>query len=189
MALPMDREGALALLKEHTKTESLLRHAYSVEAAMKHFADFYGEDAAYWSMVGLLHDLDYEEYPEEHCRHTPEYLRAAGFDEAFIHAVLSHAWGNCSDVEPTLQMEKVIYTVDELTGFVSACALVRPSKSLMDLEVKSVKKKFKDAAFAAKVDRGLIKGGCELMGMPFDEVVAHVIEAMRPISAELGLNV
>lgn len=188
MSLPFNREQALELLKTYNKTESLLRHAYAVEAAMGHFAAFYGEDVDYWKMVGLLHDLDYELHPDEHCRHTPDMLRKAGFDEAFVHAVLAHGYGLCTDTVPELPMEKVVYTVDELTGFVTACALVRPSKSLSDLEVKSVKKKFKDPAFAAKVDRDLIRGGCEKMGMELDAVIGHVIEALRPISKELGLS-
>lgn len=111
MALPMDRAAALELLKTHTHTQSLIHHAISVEAAMRHFAEFYGEDVEYWGMVGLLHDLDYEEHPEEHCQYTPGYLREAGFDEDFIRAVLSHGYGLCTDVKPEKQMEKVIYTV------------------------------------------------------------------------------
>ena len=155
---------------------------------MRHFAEFYGENVEYWGMVGLLHDLDYEEHPEEHCQYTPGYLREAGFDEDFIRAVLSHGYGLCTDVKPEQQMEKVIYTVDELTGFITAVALMRPSKSLLDLEVKSVKKKFKDKAFAAKVDRDLIRGGAEMMGMELDQVMEHCILALRTINAELGFQ-
>ena len=186
MALPMDRAAAFQLLRQHTETESLIKHAISVEAAMRHFAELYGEDVEYWGMVGLLHDLHYEKYPEEHCQHTPVYLREAGFDEGFIHAVLSHGYGLCTDVEPEKPMEKVIYTVDELTGFITACALMRPSKSLLDLEVSSVKKKFKDKKFAAKVDRDLIRGGAERMGMDLDEVMRHCIAALQTINTELG---
>jgi putative nucleotidyltransferase with HDIG domain len=188
MALPMDRAAALELLKTHTHTQSLIHHAISVEAAMRHFAEFYGENVEYWGMVGLLHDLDYEEHPEEHCQYTPGYLREAGFDEDFIRAVLSHGYGLCTDVKPEKQMEKVIYTVDELTGFITAVALMRPSKSLLDLEVKSVKKKFKDKAFAAKVNRDLIRGGAEMMGMELDQVMEHCILALRTINAELGFQ-
>ena len=169
MALPMDRAAALELLKTHTHTQSLIHHAISVEAAMRHFAEFYGEDVEYWGMVGLLHDLDYEEHPEEHCQYTPGY-------------------GLCTDVKPEKQMEKVIYTVDELTGFITAVALMRPSKSLLDLEVKSVKKKFKDKSFAAKVNRDLIRGGAEMMGMELDQVMEHCILALRTINAELGFQ-
>ena len=188
MALPMDRAAAYQLLQEYTKTESLIKHAISVEAAMRHFAEFYGEDVEYWGMVGLLHDLDYEKYPEEHCQHTPVYLREAGFDEEFIHAVLAHGYGLCTDAVPEKPMEKAVYTVDELTGFITACALMRPSRSLLDLEVSSVKKKFKDKKFAAKVDRDLIRGGAEMMGMELDEVIAHCIAALQTINTELGFQ-
>ena len=188
MALPMDRAAAFELLKQHTHTESLIHHAISVEAAMRHFAEFYGEDVEYWGMVGLLHDLDYEEQPDEHCQVTPIYLREAGFDEDFIRAVLSHGYGLCTDVEPQKQMEKVIYTVDELTGFITAVALMRPSKSLLDLEVSSVKKKFKDKKFAAKVKRDVIRDGAERLGMDLDAVMEHCILALRTINEELGFQ-
>ena len=155
---------------------------------MLHFAEFYGEDVEYWGMVGLLHDLDYEEHPDEHCQVTPIYLREAGFDEDFIRAVLSHGYGLCTDVEPQKQMEKVIYTVDELTGFITAVALMRPSKSLLDLEVSSVKKKFKDKKFAAKVKRDVIRDGAERMGMDLDAVMEHCILALRTINEELGFQ-
>ena len=188
MALPMDRAAAFELLKQHTHTESLIHHAISVEAAMRHFAEFYGEDVEYWGMVGLLHDLDYEEHPDEHCQVTPIYLREAGFDEDFIRAVLSHGYGLCTDVEPQKQMEKVIYTVDELTGFITAVALMRPSKSLLDLEVSSVKKKFKDKKFAAMVKRDVIRDGAERLGMDLDAVMEHCILALRTINEELGFQ-
>lgn len=179
MALPMDRAAAFELLKQHTHTESLIHHAISVEAAMRHFAEFYGEDVEYWGMVGLLHDLDYEEHPDEHCQVTPIYLREAGFDEDFIRAVLSHGYGLCTDVEPQKQMEKVIYTVDELTGFITAVALMRPSKSLLDLEVSSVKKKFKDKKFAAGCSRDIIRTGAERLGWTLDELMDKTLQAMR----------
>ena len=188
MALPMDRAAAFELLKQHTHTESLIHHAISVEAAMRHFAEFYGEDVEYWGMVGLLHDLDYEEHPDEHCQVTPIYLREAGFDEDFIRAVLSHGYGLCTDVEPQKQMEKVIYIVDELTGFITAVALMRPSKSLLDLEVSSVKKKFKDKKFAAKVKRDVIRDGAERLRMDLDAVMEHCILALRTINEELGFQ-
>ena len=188
MALPMDRAAAFELLKQHTHTESLIHHAISVEAAMRHVAEIYGEDVEHWGMVDLLHDLDYEEHPDEHCQVTPIYLREAGFDEDFIRAVLSHGYGLCTDVEPQKQMEKVIYTVDELTGFITAVALMRPSKSLLDLEVSSVKKKFKDKKFAAKVKRDVIRDGAERMGMDLDAVMEHCILALRTINEELGFQ-
>ncbi|MEG2203977.1 MAG: hydrolase [Oscillospiraceae bacterium] len=186
--LPMDRAGAWALLCAHTRTESLRKHALCVEGAMRYFARLYGEDVEWWGMVGLLHDLDFEEHPEQHCQITPVLLREAGFPEDFVRAVLTHGWGLCTEVEPTLPMEKVIYAADELTGFVTACALVRPSKSVMDLEPKSVKKKFKDAAFAAKVRRDVIQAGADRMGMPLDELIGHVILALREISDEIGFG-
>lgn len=188
MSLPMNREEAYGLLLEHTQSESLIKHALSVEGAMRYFARLYGEDPEYWGMVGLLHDLDYEKYPEEHCKHTPVYLKEKGFDEAFICAVLSHGYGLCTDVVPEHQMEKVILTVDELVGFLTACAYMRPSKSVMDMELKSVKKKFKTLNFAAAVNREHITKSAEMMGMPLDEVMEHCILAMREIADSIGLG-
>lgn len=189
MALPCTRDQALELLQKYVKTKSLQHHSFAVEAAMRHFAQLNGEDVEYWGMVGLLHDLDYELHPEEHCQHTPGMLREAGFDEDFIRSVLSHGYGLCTDVEPVHIMEKVIYTVDELTGFITAVALVRPSKSLMDLTVKSVKKKWKTDNFAAKVDRALIQKGCDLLGLPLEEVIDSTIKGLIPASEALGLAV
>ena len=146
---------------------------------MRHFAEFYGEDVEYWGMVGLLHDLDYEEHPEEHCQYTPGYLREAGFDEDFIRAVLSHGYGLCTDVKPEKQMEKVIYTVDELTGFITAVALMRPSKSCQDMEVKSLKKKYKDKKFAAGCSRDVIQQGADRLGWTLEELMEKTILAMR----------
>ena len=186
MALPMDRAAALELLKTHTHTQSLIHHAISVEAAMRHFAEFYGEDVEYWGMVGLLHDLDYEEHPEEHCQYTPGYLREAGFDEDFIRAVLSHGYGLCTDVKPEKQMEKVIYTVDELTGIITAVALMRPSKSCQDMEVKSLKKKYKDKKFAAGCSRDVIQQGADRLGWTLEELMEKTILAMR--SCEDAVN-
>ncbi len=183
----LDRAKALELLHKHTKTDSLIRHALSVEGAMRHFAVLYGEDADYWGIVGLLHDLDYEEHPEQHCQFTPLILRENGYDEEFIHAILTHGYGLCTDVKPEKQMEKVIYTIDELTGFISACALMRPSKSVMDMEVSSVKKKFKTLNFAAAVNRTLILEGAAMMGMEFDVLVHETIMAMRAIAESIGL--
>ncbi len=179
MTLPITHEQAEELLGQHIKSESLLGHSRSVEYGMRYFAKLYGEDVEYWGMVGLLHDLDYEKYPDEHCNHTPEYLREAGFDDGFIHAVLSHGYKKCTDVAPESMMEKVIFTIDELCGFINACALMRPSKSTMDMEVSSVKKKFKTLNFAAAVDREHIKYGAELMGIDMNELFSHTIMAMR----------
>ncbi len=187
-SLPMDRAGAFALLCRHTQTESLRRHALCVEGTMRYFARFYGEDIEWWGMVGLLHDLDFENHPDKHCSVTPGLLREAGFDEAFVRAVLSHGYGMCTDVEPVHPMEKALYASDELTGFVTACALMRPSKSVMDLEVKSVKKKFKQASFAASVKREVIELGAERMEMPLDELIEHVILALREIADDIGFG-
>ncbi|OQB23666.1 MAG: hypothetical protein BWY11_01657 [Firmicutes bacterium ADurb.Bin182] len=181
------REKAYELLTEYNKNESLVRHALAVEAVMRYFASKTGNDEDYWGEVGLLHDLDYELYPEQHCRMTEKILKDKGYDEAFIRAVMSHGYGMCTDVEPELTMEKVLYTIDELTGLVTAAAYMRPSRSVMDMEVKSVKKKFKDKAFAAGVNRDVILSGCEMLGMDLDTVIAYTIEGMRSAADTLGL--
>jgi len=181
------REEALAVLKQYNGSEALLKHGMAVEAVMREFAARAGEDAEYWGQVGLLHDVDYEKWPEEHLKVAPRLLKEAGFDDAFIHAVCAHGWTLCSDVEPQLYMEKVLFTIDELTGLINATAIMRPSKSVMDLEVKSVKKKFKDKGFAAGVNREIILKGCELLGVPLDEVIDICIEGMRKNHEEIGL--
>ena len=181
------RDESLEVWKKYNSSDALLRHAYAVESVMRYFAEKAGEDPDYWGQVGLLHDIDYEKWPEEHCKKAPELLRENGYDDAFIHAVCSHGFGLCSDVEPELQMEKVLYTIDELTGLVTAAAYMRPSHSVMDMEVKSVKKKFKDKGFAAGVNRDVIQGGCEKLGMPLDEVISYTIEGMRNVHEALGL--
>jgi putative nucleotidyltransferase with HDIG domain len=188
MGRMLDREEAWTLLCEYTKTPSLRAHALAVEAVMRYFARLSGEDEEVWGVIGLLHDFDYEKYPEEHCKKSAEILREMGIDEKCVHAVSSHGFGLCSDVEPTDRMEKVLYTTDELTGLINAACLMRPSKSVLDLEVKSVKKKFKDSAFAAGVNRQVIKNGCEMLGMELDEVIRLTIEGMREKAAELGLK-
>lgn len=181
------RNKALSVLKQYNQNEALIRHALSVEAVMREFAAAAGEDVEYWGTVGLLHDVDYEQYPQMHCKKAPELLEAAGYDEAFIHAVISHGYGLCADVEPLLYMEKVLYTVDELTGLIAATALMRPSRSVMDLEVKSVKKKFKDKAFAAGVNREVINNGCTMLGMELDDVIGRCIAGMKTVAQDIGL--
>ena len=181
------REKALALLKEYNESQALVTHGLAVEAIMRHYAAKAGEDVEYWGCVGLLHDVDYEKYPEEHCKKAVEILQDAGYDEAFIHAVVSHGYGLVSDVEPQLYMEKVLYTVDELSGLINATAIMRPSHSVMDLEVKSVKKKFKDKKFAAGVNREVILDGCQRMGAELDEVINECILGMRENHEALGL--
>lgn len=181
------REKAFALLQEYNGNQALVVHGLAVESIMRHFAAKAGEDVEYWGCVGLLHDVDYEKYPEEHCKKAVEILQGAGFDEGFIRAVVSHGYGLVCDVEPQLYMEKVLYTVDELSGLINAAAILRPSHSVMDLEVKSVKKKFKDKKFAAGVNREVILDGCKRLGMELDEVIAQCIEGMRENHEALGL--
>lgn len=181
------RDEALALLRQYNDNDALLKHAYAVEAVMRRFAARFGEDVEYWGLVGLLHDIDYQKWPEEHLQVAPRLLRDAGFDEAFVRAVCAHGYGLCSDVKPELPVEKTIYTIDELTGLITAAALMRPSRSVTDIEVKSVKKKFKDKHFAAGVNRDVILAGCEMLDLPLDEVIAESIEGMRDVHEALGL--
>lgn len=173
------REQAFQLLSEFNKADKAIKHALAVEAAMRYLAAKRGGDVEQWGVVGLIHDLDYEQFPTEHCKKTAEILRGRGWPEEYIRAAISHGWGSCSDVEPQSDMEKVLFAIDELTGLVAACALVRPSKSVMDLEVKSVKKKWKEKQFAAGVDRSVIEKGAGLLGVPLDELIADVIAALR----------
>lgn len=182
------RDEALALWREHNDDDSLFRHALSVEACMRRFASASGEDPEYWGLVGLLHDIDYQRHPDEHLRHSGPILAAAGYPESFIHAVDSHGWGICTSVEPTHYMEKVLFAIDELTGFVAACAYVRPSRSVLDLEVKSVKKKWGTAAFAAGVRRDIIEKGAVMLGIPVETLIAETIAALRDVAAETGLK-
>lgn len=181
------REKAMSVLKHYNKSEALIRHGIAVESVMRYFAAEAGEDVEYWGTVGLLHDVDYEMYPDEHCKKAPELLKKAGYDDAFIHAVISHGHGIVVDAEPTLYMEKVLYTIDELTGLIGAAALMRPSKSVMDIEVKSVKKKFKDKHFAAGVNREVILQGCKNLGIELDDVIHKCILGMRTKANEIGL--
>ena len=184
----MNRDEAIRLWRTYNQDESLFRHALSVEAAMRHFAALYKEDPEYWGLVGLLHDVDYEKWPKEHLKHSREILSTAGFPEEFIRAVESHGWGLCSDVEPKSRMEKVLFAVDELTGFIAACAYVRPSKSVLDMEVKSVKKKWGSAAFAAGVNRSVIEKGAEMLGIPLEELIRETILALREAAEAVGLK-
>lgn len=183
----MTREEAITLYKEYNRSESLLKHTLSVEATMRRFAKELGYDEEFWGVVGILHDIDYELYPDEHLKVAPEILRKAGADEETIRAVLSHGWTLVTDVEPIHPMEKVLFTIDELTGLITATALMRPSRSLSDLGLKSVKKKWKTKGFSAQVDRELIAKGATMMGMELDRVIELTIEAMRSIAADLDL--
>lgn len=180
------REEALALFKKYNKTESLYHHALAVEATMRAFARKYGEDEEYWGLVGLLHDIDWEMFPEEHCKKAPELLREIGTPEDMIHAICSHGYGVVVDIAPERQMEKVLYTIDELTGLVNATALMRPEK-INGMSVKSVKKKWGTKSFAAGVNRELIEKGAELSGIEIPELIQTTIDAMSSIKEEIGL--
>lgn len=183
-----NRDEALKILSETTKSEALLSHALTVEGVMRHFARLYGQDADLWGAVGLLHDVDYELYPDKHCVMAVEILRGHGIDEGFIRAVVSHGYGICSDVRPESEMEKTLFAIDELTGLIHACAIMRPSKSVMDLELKSVKKKYKTRAFAAGCNRDIIEQGCEALGRSLDDVITETILGMREVADSIGLG-
>lgn len=182
------REEAYRLLTEYTKSESLIKHALAVEGVMRHFAQHFGADIEKWGIIGLVHDIDYEQFPAEHCHQCQEILNSAGWPEEYVRAVISHGWGICSEVEPQSELEKVLYAIDELTGLVATTALVRPSKSVLDLEVSSVKKKWKDKAFAAGVDRSIIEKGAEMLNIGLSDLIQLTIEGMRTVADEIGLN-
>lgn len=182
------REEAFLLLKKHNKEPFHIQHGLTVEGVMKWYAKElgYGEDEEYWGIVGLLHDIDFEEYPDQHCIKAPELLREAGVGEDIIHAVCSHGYELTVDIKPEHEMEKVLYAVDELTGLIGAAALMRPSKSVQDMELKSVKKKYKNANFAAGCSRPVIERGAELMGIELDELIQKTILAMRSCEAQVA---
>jgi putative nucleotidyltransferase with HDIG domain len=182
------RDEAFALLTEYNQSESLIKHALAVEGVMRYFAQRRGEDEQKWGIVGLIHDLDYERYPDQHCTKTAEILKAHHWPEELIRAVVSHGWGICSDIQPESEMEKVLYAIDELTGLVTTSALVRPTRSVMDLTAKSVKKKWKDKRFAAGVDRSIIDRGAEMLGMERTELINGTILGMREVAEEIGLK-
>lgn len=183
----ISREAAFALLRQYNQDKFHIQHALTVEGTMRWFAEDlgFGEDKEFWAMVGLLHDIDFEMYPEEHCIKAPELLRAGGVGEEMIHAVCSHGYGITVDIEPTHRMEKVLFAADELTGLIGACALMRPSKSVMDMEVKSVKKKFKTASFAAGCSREIIQKGADMLGWDLADLMQKTILAMRSCEAEI----
>lgn len=184
----LNRERAYQLLKKYNDSESLVNHGLAVSGVMAHFAQLEGEDPDYWGIVGLLHDLDYEKYPDQHCVKVVEILKDNDFDDAFIQSIVSHGYGICSDVEPSHQMEKILYGIDELAGLITACAYMRPSKSVNDLELKSVKKKFKSQNFAAGVNRDIIKKGAELSGYSLDQLIQESILGMRKVADDIGLG-
>ena len=182
----MERNKAWDLLRKYNKEPFHLRHALTVEGVMRYFAEQRGEDADFWGVAGLLHDIDFEMWPEEHCRRAPELLREGGADEAVVHAVCSHGWGECSDVEPTHEMEKLLFAADELTGLIWSASLMRPSKSVQDMELKSLKKKFKDKKFAAGCSREIILKGAELCGLTIEELMQQTLDAMRATEDEVN---
>lgn len=182
------REEAFDLLKKYNSSESLIKHALAVEGVMRFCAGKRNADEEKWGLVGLIHDLDYEQFPEQHCKKAEEILKENDWPEEYIRAVVSHGWGICSDVEPQSEMEKTLFAIDELTGLVTTTALVRPSKSVMDLKPKSVKKKWKDKRFAAGVDRSIITKGAEMLGVQVADLIIDTITGMQSVAEGIGLK-
>ena len=184
----LTREEAMELLKKYNKEPFHMQHALTVEGVMRWYAKAlgYGEEEEYWGITGLLHDIDFEQYPEEHCQKAPELLRDGGVGEDMIYSICSHGYGICSDQEPKHEMEKVLFAADELTGLIWSAALMRPSKSVMDMEVKSLKKKFKDKRFAAGCSRDVIRDGAQRLGWELDDLFDKTIQAMRSCEAQIG---
>ena len=182
------REGAYTLLTKYNKNQSLIKHALAVEGVMRYIAGKLGEDEEKWGIVGLIHDLDYEKYPDQHCHKTEEILKENNWPDEYIRAVVSHGFGICTDVEPLTQMEKYLYAIDELTGLVVTTALVRPSKSVLDMKAKSVKKKWKDKRFAAGVNRSIIEKGAGMLGVEVAELITDTIMGMREVAEIIGLK-
>ncbi len=182
------RQEALDLLHLYNESDSLRKHAYSVEGVMRYIARKRGEDEEKWGIIGLIHDLDYEKFPDQHCKRTGEILREKGWPEEYIRAAVSHGWGICSEVKPETLLEKYLYAIDELTGLVATTALIRPSKSVLDVQVKSVKNKWKDKRFAAGVDRSIIEKGAEMLQVGLDELIDDTIKGMQAVAESIGLK-
>jgi putative nucleotidyltransferase with HDIG domain len=182
------REEALLLFRRFNKSDSLYKHALSVEAVMRYMARKHGEDEEMWGIIGLVHDLDYEMYPDQHCTMTERILREEGWPEDYIRAVISHGYGICSDTEPVTLLEKTLFAIDELTGLVTTSALVRPTRSVLDMEAKSVRKKWTDRRFAAGVDRGVIEKGAAMLGVDLNDLITDTIMGMREAAEEIGLK-
>ena len=182
------RQEALELLHEYNESDSLRKHAYAVEGVMRYIARKRGENEEKWGIVGLIHDLDYERFPDQHCKKTGEILKEKGWPEEYIRAAVSHGWGICSDVIPQTDLEKFLYTIDELTGLVVTTALIRPSKSVLDVQVKSVKNKWKDKRFAAGVDRSIIEKGAQILQVELDELIDDTIKGMQQVAEAIGLK-
>lgn len=184
--MELTREQALGLLQTYNKESFHIQHALTVEGVLRWFARELGEDPDFWGLCGLLHDVDFEQYPDQHCKKAPELLAEVNASPEMVHAICSHGYGLCSDVEPVHTMEKILFAVDELTGLIGAAARMRPSKSVMDMELSSLKKKFKDKKFAAGCSRDVIKTGAENLGWPLDEVLEKTILAMRSCEADVA---
>lgn len=182
------RDEAFALLRQYNKNEALIKHALAVEAVMRYCARKRGQDVESWGLVGLVHDLDYEQFSPQHCHKSEQILREQGWPEEYIRAVLSHGWGICTDVEPVTDLEKTLYAMDELTGLVAATALVRPSKSILDTTAKSVKKKWKEKSFAAGVNREVIEKGAAMLGVDVTQLIEDAIAGMREAAEAIGLR-
>ncbi len=180
-------DEALSLFKEYNQSNSLQKHAYTVEGVMRYMAQKMGGDEEKWGIVGLVHDLDYERFPEQHCKKSQEILEEQGWPKEYVRAIVSHGWGICSDVEPQTSMEKTLYTIDELTGLITAVAIIRPSRSVADLEAKSVMKKWKDKSFAAGVNRSVIENGVAMLGVELRDLITDVIMGMRAVADKIGL--
>ncbi|MBM4350101.1 MAG: hydrolase [Deltaproteobacteria bacterium] len=182
------RQEAIELLHQYNESDGLRKHAYSVEGVMRYIARKRGEDQEKWGIIGLIHDLDYEKFPDQHCKKTGEILNELGWPEEYIRAAVSHGWGICSEVMPETDLEKYLYTIDELTGLVVTTALIRPSKSVLDVQVKSVKNKWKDKRFAAGVDRSIIEKGAEMLHVGLDELIDDTIKGMQEVAESIGLK-
>src|SRR5665647_1683359 len=184
-----NRDFAFAILKEYIQNESLIRHTLTIEAFMRYFAELFGEnEVEKWGIIGLLHDIDYERYADKHCLMVREILSPHGFPEEYLRAIESHGYKLVTDVEPVEKLEKVLYATDELTGLIAATVLLRPSKSIMDLKVSSVKKKWKQKSFASGINRHVIEEGAKMLGMELDVLIEHTIKGMRTVAEEIGLK-
>ena len=182
------RASALELFKKYNQSESLMKHALAVEGVMRYMARKAGEDEDKWGVIGLIHDLDYEMYPDQHCVMTKKILEENNWPGEYVRAVLSHGWGLASDVEPLTLLEKTIFAIDELTGLVTTSALVRPTRSVMDMEARSVKKKWNDKRFAAGVDRSVIEKGAAMLGVSLEDLISDCIMGMREVADAIGLK-
>jgi putative nucleotidyltransferase with HDIG domain len=183
----MDREKAFDILNKYNKNKNLIKHGLAVEGVMRHFAEIKGEDVEYWGIIGLLHDVDYEQFPNEHCIKCVEILQNEGVSDDMIKSIQSHGYGICVDVEPEKFMEKVLYTIDELTGLIIATALMKPNKTLAEVDLESIKKKWKKKDFAAGVSRDLIQKGADILGLDIDYIIEQTIIGLQEISVSLGL--